>query len=279
MNTAICPNNMPNSHHMDQMYEKLNNTTVGRIPCCQDAEKPLTRIIACRARGVCDTHTPQSAFFEIPQDCEHGTSFVCSHDLCRESGRVFRYCKVCDQITAKRNFSKRHGHLNAPRSPTCPAEMMINSDYSVSSTNSKKRRKLLCDSSGASRDRISIIVDAMLGSFNEESICENDITTRTMRILVPGFHHSAVYNSGEAVPNPPMLRMGISRTEARLIERIRSNRKSQTETISWVYQILADRDRKTTRMEEANLPDTQGVRQVETQSRLHSLDGFEIFNY
>lgn len=100
-----------------------------------------------------------------------------------------------------------------------------------------------------------------------------------MRILVPGFHHSAVHNSGEAVPNPSMLRMGISRTEARLIEQIRSNRKSQTETISWVYQILADRDRKTTRMEEGNLPDTQDVRQVETQSRLHSLDGFEIFNY
>lgn len=278
MNTTIHSNDIPNSHNVDQANEKLDSTTVCRIPSCQDAENPVKRIIACRARGVCDTHTPQSAYFEIPQDCEHGTSFVCSHDLCRESGRLFRYCKVCDQITAKRNFSKRHAHLIAPRSPTCPVEMVVINDDAVSSTNSKKRRKLLCVSpDGDSHAGSSRLADLMC-SFKKASTCEDDLPMSTTSILVPRFHQSAVCSVGEAVRNPSMLRMGISPTEARLIERIRSNQDNELETISWVYRILAERDRKRTRMEQDYLPDTQGVRQVQPQSRLPSLDGFEIFD-
>ena len=221
MNTTICPNDIPKSHNGDP-DETFQDTRVCQIPSGKGrAGQPIAiRTIACPARGVCDTHTPQSAYFQIPQDCEHGASFVCSHDLCRESGRFFRYCGVCDQIAAKRNFTKRHAHLIVPRSPTCPAEMTSMAD-SVNCTNRKKRRKLIgLEVGGDSGAGVScIIIDPKEGASTSEDDPSTSNTSTCM--LVPRFHHSTVYTSGNATPNPSMHRMKTSGTEANLIERFR----------------------------------------------------------
>ena len=108
-------------------------------------DQPLTRIIPCKARGVGDSHTPRDAYFEIPVDCQHGKMFQCSFPACRDSERRFRYCKVCDEIVAKRNFSKRHRH---------PAdEVATSSDDSVSIKDNKRRKLLHVGSDGDSSTR------------------------------------------------------------------------------------------------------------------------------
>ena len=64
----------------------------------------------CKARNVCESHTSEAAFIELPANPQHGTTLYCSHTLCAGSGRAFRWCQVCEQIVAKRNFMKRHSH-------------------------------------------------------------------------------------------------------------------------------------------------------------------------
>ena len=190
MNTTTLSNDFATSHNVDQAYQKLNSTTVGRIPssCQEDAGRLLTstRTIPCPARGVCDSHTPRDAYFVISQDCEHGKMLQCSHARCRGSGRHFRYCKVCDQVTAKRNFNKRHEHLIVPGSPTSPAEMMI----SNAAITSKKRRRLLhvgSDGDSRTNSRSCIIANAPgVGDEQQESTHEGDASTRTTTcMLVP----------------------------------------------------------------------------------------------
>lgn len=66
--------------------------------------------IPCKARGLSNKHNSDTAFFDIPVDAPHGLLLSCSHHECVESGRRFRYCKVCELPVAKRNFPKRHGH-------------------------------------------------------------------------------------------------------------------------------------------------------------------------
>lgn len=75
-------------------------------------QRPRMIRVPCHARNVSDTHTPQTAYFEFPEDITHGKIICCSHKLCRESGRQFRFCKVCNKVCAKRNFSCRHGHMD-----------------------------------------------------------------------------------------------------------------------------------------------------------------------
>lgn len=66
--------------------------------------------VPCKARGVSEKHNPITAFIDIPVDAPHGLLLSCSNIECVESGRKFRYCKICAHPVAKRNFPKRHGH-------------------------------------------------------------------------------------------------------------------------------------------------------------------------
>jgi hypothetical protein len=52
-----------------------------------------SRRLACKARGMGDSHTPANAFFDIPHDLMHGAVLACSHPECSGSGRRFRYCQ------------------------------------------------------------------------------------------------------------------------------------------------------------------------------------------
>jgi hypothetical protein len=76
---------------------------------CTSSPRAFTRI-PCRARGLSKDHTTDSAFFKVPVDAPHGLLLSCSHPECADSGRRFRYCTVCANPVAKRNFPKRHGH-------------------------------------------------------------------------------------------------------------------------------------------------------------------------
>jgi hypothetical protein len=64
----------------------------------------------CKARGMSTKHNSDTAFLDIPVDAPHGFLLSCSHPECTESGRRFRYCTICANPVAKRNFPKRHGH-------------------------------------------------------------------------------------------------------------------------------------------------------------------------
>jgi hypothetical protein len=64
--------------------------------------------IACKARGVFN-HDRATAYLEVPENPPHGLILECSNPSCA-STRRFRYCTVCQQPVAKRNFTKRHDH-------------------------------------------------------------------------------------------------------------------------------------------------------------------------
>ena len=247
------PTTLPNDYPTSQANERLNTTTTGRTPSSsqEGAGQPFIRI-PCRARGVCGSHTPDTAYFDIPVDCQHGTMLQCSYPACRDSERWFRYCKVCDTVVAKRNFSKRHGHL-IPRYPA--DEVATSSDDSVSSTDSK-RRKLSDRDSLASTRNCTIAPDGV-GVGNEQLSMreEADVLTGTTNdMLVPISHQRTVFTSGETPLNPPMLMMMVSLTEATMIHRIRS----EEETMKWNQEILAAREKERTSSDDDYLPDDQG---------------------
>ena len=68
------------------------------------------RRFPCKARNVCDSHTADAAYIELPANAPHGLTLFCSHPKCCETGRAFRWCGVCQLIVAKRNFMMRHSH-------------------------------------------------------------------------------------------------------------------------------------------------------------------------
>jgi hypothetical protein len=197
-----------------------------QIPTYQDGNvlalnSPSVRFIPCRARGVCDSHTPQSAYFTVPQDCAHGTSLLCSHTLCRESGRGFRYCKVCDQVTAKRNFNKRHCHHPKVGGSTCSTELSTTDSFSRTS----KKRKLIVDADGDSS--ASSIAD-----INGMRQARSDSNSSSKSCDVP----STVYTTGRAENSS--MHMKVSCSEARLIQHIRLREGNQEETLRWIHEIL-----------------------------------------
>ena len=82
---------------------------------------PARKRFPCRARNVCGSHTPETAYIELPHDATHGLHLYCSHPQCKGSKRAFRWCEICHVIVAKRNFIKRHSHglLQAARRGSC----------------------------------------------------------------------------------------------------------------------------------------------------------------
>ena len=81
---------------------------------------PTWRRFPCKARSVREGHTADTAYLTIPPCAQHGLVLACSHPECRESGKRFCFCAVCDLPISKRNFPKRHSHglvSAAARSP------------------------------------------------------------------------------------------------------------------------------------------------------------------
>mmetsp|Transcript_30498 Transcript_30498/g.46193 ORF Transcript_30498/g.46193 Transcript_30498/m.46193 type:complete len:322 (+) Transcript_30498:93-1058(+) len=68
------------------------------------------RRMPCKARGVPGEHVARNAYIDIPLHAKHGCLLSCSHPACRMSGRLFRFCAVCQVPVAKRNFARRHTH-------------------------------------------------------------------------------------------------------------------------------------------------------------------------
>jgi len=54
----------------------------------------------------------QNAYLCIEKTTKHGDELVCSFDACRYSGIKFLYCSYCDGPVYKRDFAKRHCHLD-----------------------------------------------------------------------------------------------------------------------------------------------------------------------
>mmetsp|Transcript_40742 Transcript_40742/g.117003 ORF Transcript_40742/g.117003 Transcript_40742/m.117003 type:complete len:513 (-) Transcript_40742:361-1899(-) len=67
-------------------------------------------VVPCRARGMPMEHNFQTAYFEIPDDIQHGDGLICSFPECRNRGVKFLYCAYCKDPVAKRNFRNRHTH-------------------------------------------------------------------------------------------------------------------------------------------------------------------------
>jgi hypothetical protein len=214
---------------MEPTYQRVGNSLA--------LSSPSMRIIPCRARGVCDTHTPQSAYFTIPQDCKHGTSLWCSHTRCRESGRGFRYCKVCDQVTAKRNFNKRHCHHPQMGGSTCSAELSTTDSFSRSS----KKRKLSVDAESSA----SSIVDDINGVSQELTRSNGNSSTNSGG--VPSMVYTKVTVNNSSIP---MIRMNVSCSEARLIQHVRSREGYQEETLRWIHEILECENNAATMMKD-----------------------------
>ena len=270
--TVIAPNETPSrSIDNNPTEEALSSSAFDPIPFCHEAEEawPLTTAttamirIPCRARGVCDTHTPQSAYFELPADCVHGKTLVCSHRLCRESGRIFRYCKVCNQVTAKRNFSKRHAHETHDNNQSLlrPLTPLVCAD----SLNSKtKKRKVSADAEGESL--VSIFMDAMgTEGSSSESETSTDRTT-----VVP----STVYTNDD----PDSLFTMVSRAEASLLDLVRSRASHGESTVRLIQDILQSNEVLSQRriMEEEILTDDESEREEPT-SRMPSLERLDVF--
>lgn len=102
----IYPDSVATIADVDQADTTSNDATVG----------PICSLVPCKARGVGDTHLPPFAMLSIPQNVYHGQRLLCSHKVCRESKRSFRYCEVCKASFNARNFNKLHSHL--PRRPS-----------------------------------------------------------------------------------------------------------------------------------------------------------------
>ena len=244
MNTAIDSNVTPTNYSIsDNANEKSAVGKVEQLQFCPEIGKcPVVNMIRipCRARGVCHTHTPQSAYFEIPEDCQDGKSLLCSHKLCRESGRMFRYCKVCDQVTVKRNFSKRHAHGIMARSPVDIAR--------VESINSNsKKRKVSVDVDGKSLDSFM---------YPNEGTSDGE-TSESFPSVVP----SIVYSEGNS---DSTVRMVVTRSEASLLELVRNRPSGREATDRWIQDILLVLDNHENEREQP-------------QERVASLDRFEIF--
>lgn len=62
------------------------------------------RRMPCKARGVPGEHVAKNAYVDIPLNAKHGTVLSCSHPACRLSGRLFRFCAVCQVPVAKVSF-------------------------------------------------------------------------------------------------------------------------------------------------------------------------------
>ena len=260
INTVIGSNVTPTNYSIsDNANEKSAVSKFEPIQFCPEiGKRPAVNMIRvpCRARGVCDTHTPQSAYFEISEDCLHGKSLLCSHKLCRESGRIFRYCKMCNQATAKRNFSKRHAHV--------PID--IRGVGSITS-NSKKRK--------VSVDVDEKSLDSFMYANAEDGTSDGETSESSLSIG---------YTEGNSDFTVLMM---VTQSEASLLELVRNRPSGREATDRWIQDILLAHDNHENEREQPQermasldrfeiFADNDESEREQPQERMHSLDKFEI---
>lgn len=224
--------------------------------------------VPCRARGVCDTHTPSNAYFEIPKNCEHGTILICSHEMCRDSGRRFRYCKTCAQVTAKRNFSKRHGHGLKITTDVSPVVVAGVDDSDVDSSSSKRRRTSVDTEHEDSL--ASLFVNAMLGGKDD------GISNKTGNVPSTIFARRSSTNTESS-----SKLMVISRRELAVLELVKSrpNLDNRLATDRWMQDILNATSSHSQKiiMEDAFLADNEEELLRPPPLRMQSLDKIDLF--
>lgn len=267
MNLVMDSNTAP-IELMNTFYDKMyDSADLEPLPLCVEIVKSENAVapnpkkskvirIPCRARGVCDTHTPSSAYFEISEDCPHGRILTCSHKLCRDSGRQFRYCRTCDQVTAKRNFSKRHAHGITKRSPK---------QIDDSTPGSKKRKVTLEDAEAESL--ASLLQGAMQGDDASTSVEDSTVD-------VP----STVYAPKDASGSTKL--MMVTKQEANLLELVRSQPSNENAVDHWINQILLATDPIVMRREDGGLGDeilSDSEEELHGMERMPSLDRFNVF--
>jgi hypothetical protein len=290
MNTANDINQTP-TVTMSQTAEKVSSTDLEPIPFCpeeitrshQTNVLPKTELtintqmvsmirIPCRARGVCETHTPSSAYFEIPEDCQHGKLLSCSHELCRDSGRRFRYCKECDQVTAKRNFTKRHAHGITNTMRLSPIEV-ARADSRISST--CKKRKVSVDA-----DNESTLASRLM---NAMSTGDDDGISDTSESVPSTVYANKTENTMDKLSGS-ILRM-VTPKEAGILELLcrRPTTDDRLAMSQWIQDILDVTSNDTTNQvmmaEDIILTDDEDdeLLLLEPPMRMQSLDNFDVF--
>jgi hypothetical protein len=133
----------------------------------------------CRARGISDNHTPGTAYFDVPFNAPHGLLLVCSHEICAKSGRAFRFCGFCRHPCAKRNFSKRHSHVDLNIDSGIDNYMYTPSPFENGV--SAKKKKMSTPSSGPFSDPLL-----------DESMSTTTTDTSTPRWLLPQSDAAAI---------------------------------------------------------------------------------------
>lgn len=101
--------------HSSYTCAPCNPSSIAPIACFSSNQisKNLNyKILYCKARGMSLDHIGSNAIlqFESGSHGVHGAELRCSHQLCKDDGIKFRYCKHCSKAVAKRNFRKRHAH-------------------------------------------------------------------------------------------------------------------------------------------------------------------------
>ena len=109
----------------------------------------ITRI-PCKARGMSDSHSIESAYFDIPNDCKHGQLLICSNAECAGSGRRFRYCAICELPVAKRNFMKRHAHglVSSPKELTDELREPLTACVFIQPTDDQQQESVVVTTNG-----------------------------------------------------------------------------------------------------------------------------------
>lgn len=115
--------------HGDEQAVFSSFSNVIQPPSSSKAETSTPTRYPCKARNVAPDHNNDTAYLELPANPCHGHQLYCSHRECKESGRAFRWCDVCQIVVAKRNFMKRHSHgLMAPTKSTSTKKPAVRSN-------------------------------------------------------------------------------------------------------------------------------------------------------
>ena len=103
-----------NSQNYDDDYKNVKREHLVIIPGANtklgEKKKKKKKRVPCRARGMPMAHNFKTAYFNIPDNIQHGDELECSFPACRSAGAKFRYCLYCKIPVAKRNFRNRHKH-------------------------------------------------------------------------------------------------------------------------------------------------------------------------
>ena len=165
---------------------------------------------------------------------------------------------MCNQVTAKRNFSKRHAHDTDNDNQTpMPGFPLTRPDSPNSNT---KKRKVSVDV------EVGSLVDMFLGPIRGEESTSESETATSRTSVVP----STVYTARDQ----DSVFMMVSRSEAALLDLVRS-RGSILKVIQDILQSSNGQSQRRI-MEEDILTDDESEREA-TPSRMPSLGIIDVF--